>query len=295
MKTREEILSHRSERDEHHFGIQKVKTATEAFDIMDNEWGAMQSYGYIELRIGKNAFLDNIYYIVSKIYRKYLSGEYSEDKFKAALGLNEEYTTDELLDFNFFLYNKENNCYYTSMMEFGDDYMSVLSDRQWDIFFEIYNAYHLDEYAIGIINLLNEKISEEDENFKDGMRAWDYDSYYCDYIYDDWFDDYINLDKKYKIFGYGGEIKYPKVTQGDFRIINHEVTVDGYDRTQDIYGTREEAVEKFIAFYESCKASLIEKHGKDELEQYGIDLNNLGITLRDNSTGEEIRYSQIKS
>lgn len=294
MKTREEILSHRSEKDEYTFGIQKVKTATEAFDIMDNEWGEMQSYGYSELRIGKNAFLDNIYYRTSEIYTKYLTGEYTEDKFKAALGLNDEYTIDELLEFNFFLYNEENNCYYTSMMEFGDDYLSVLSDRQWEIFYEIYDVYRLKDYVTGIINLLTERFAEEDEGFKDGMRAWDSPDYYGDDIYNEWFADYVNLDKKYKLFGYGGKLKYPKVIQGDFRIVNYEVTDDGYDCVQDIYGTKEVAINSFISFYERCKEFLIEKYGSDTLELHGKDLDNLCITLRDNSTGEKILYKQVK-
>ena len=47
---------------------------------------------------------------------------------------NDSKINDYLLDFNFFLYSSNNQRYYTSFMEFKDDFCYLWSERQWSIF-----------------------------------------------------------------------------------------------------------------------------------------------------------------
>lgn len=291
--TRNEILEHRSEKDEYTFGIQKFDNAKDAFDVMDNEWGEMWGHkGFTEIRIGNNAFLDQVYYRVVELFERWLEGEYSEEKFLACLGFNDEYTTDELLNFNFFLYNEENDCYYTSMMEFGDDYNSVLSDRQWKIFYEIYYNYHLNDYVIGIVKLLLDAVLKDMKEWGDGndneneIKAWWCTDSLADLFYDEVYAEHINLDKKNKLFCQHGTLKLPKIIQGKYRIYIDPNLTNGVDWVLDVNSdTKEEAIEYFIKVYEEYR----EKH-LDEWEKFYKN----EIYLRDNSTGEKIYYEQVK-
>lgn len=281
MKTREEILSHRSEKDEYTFGIQRFDNPEDAFNVMDDSY---DPYDGRTVVIGKDKFLDAVFEKTYEVYGKYLTGEYSDDRFRAALGVNDEYTSDDLLDFNFFFYCKENNCYYTSLMEFKDDYMSVLSDRQWEIFYEIYGTLNLRDYVTGIINLINEKLAEKDDEFKDEMIAWGCDDGMAWFAFDDLYPEYINLDKKYQIFGYGGELKYPKIVQNKYRVFVDPNWSGGdmYIKDTDDY---DEAERCLIESSEDC----LRKCGQESWDT----MYKQCFFIRDNSCGEKIYFDRV--
>lgn len=281
MKTKEEILAHRSEKDEYTFGIQKFTNPVDAFNVMGDSY---DPYDGRTVVIGKDKFLDTVFERIYETYGKYLTGEYSEDKFRAALGVNDEYTSDDLLDFNFFFYCEENDCYYTSLMEFKDDYMSVLSDRQWDIFFEIYDTFNLRDYVTGVINLINEKIAEEDDEFKDEMTAWGCSDSMTWMAFEDLLPEYISLDKKYQIFGYGGELKYPKIVQTKYRVFVDPNWSGGkvYIKDTDDY---DEAKRCLIEESEKC----IQKYGQEDWDRFLKD----NFCIRDNSNGKKIYYDKV--
>lgn len=166
----QDLVENRSYKDEHTFGIQKFRSSKEAFDVMDEDWGERNPYGFSHLVVGKESFLQQVYNRIADRYYEYKTGKVDEEKFKRSMGWD-KYVSDYLLSFNFFFYSTENRCYYTSMMEFGDDFNSVLSKRQWKIYFEIFDTYRLSALCKEVVDMLDREVKADygEEPLDDGF------------------------------------------------------------------------------------------------------------------------------
>ena len=72
---------------------------------------------------------------------------------------------DHLLDFNFLLYSEKSKSFYTSRMEFKDDFVYMWSHSQWDIFEELRSLYSFDALvseAERVFNAYYSEIVDED-------------------------------------------------------------------------------------------------------------------------------------
>lgn len=126
-----------AENDEKHYGIQSFDTFEEAFDNIKDGYGVDYDDSNIIImddEMFTEHIVDRIDMMVECDYDGDYNAAYEDCKNKA---LN----TDYLLDFNFFLYSKRNNKFYTSLMEIKDDAMHMWSKRQWAIFHELKESY----------------------------------------------------------------------------------------------------------------------------------------------------------
>lgn len=180
-----DIVKRRDKRSEYTFGIQKFKRAEKAFENMNDDWGERNTDGFAHLVVGEEAFIKQIYFRVVERYYEYKTDKKNRETFEVSMGWDKR-VSDYLLTFNFFFYSKRNKCYYTSMMEFGDDFMSVLSDRQWEIFFEIFDRYRLKYFTKAVVEMLDQEVAN---NYgKEPIDEGFYDMAYNDWLVDH-FDD----------------------------------------------------------------------------------------------------------
>lgn len=130
-----------AENDEKHCGIQSFNTFEEAFDNVKDGYGVNYDDTNIVI-MDDEMFTEHIVCRIDTMVECDYDGDYNAayDDCKKKL-LN----TDYLLDFNFFLYSKRNNKFYTSLMEFKDDAMHMWSKRQWDIFHELKESYGFED------------------------------------------------------------------------------------------------------------------------------------------------------
>lgn len=128
--------------DQFHFGIQKHDNAQSAFKEMSQEWGDGQCEGFEKITIlNDETFEKKIKGRALEMFVKNKYGKLDKKKMDSALGRNSDEITDGLLDFNYFLYSKKAGKFYTSIMDFKDDFVYMWSDRQWKIFHELWGLY----------------------------------------------------------------------------------------------------------------------------------------------------------
>ena len=128
--------------DDRTYGIQAFDTPEEAFGLMASHWSSRSEEDMVILN--DRQFVRTIGERIIRIVVETMLGRVSKEKCKESLGLGLK-INDYLLDFNFFLYSSNNQRYYTSFMEFKDDFCYLWSERQWSIFDELYQTYYFDK------------------------------------------------------------------------------------------------------------------------------------------------------
>lgn len=166
-----DVVARRPKEIEYYVGLQRFRNANDAFKVMDDDWGERNSYGCAHLVVGEDSFLEQIYFKIAERYYEYKTGKVDEDAYTASMGWNEEYHTDYMLTFNFFIRSSKNGYYYTSRMEYGDDFNSVPSDRQWGIYNDLFYSYKMPELAKEITDMLDKEVKADygDEPLDDGF------------------------------------------------------------------------------------------------------------------------------
>ena len=151
--------------DQYYWGIQKFNTAKEAFNVMDGAWGENEVDGETHLEVLTDTTFETI--IKARAFRilcLHKLGKISKDKLDSSLCRADD-INDHLLDFNFLLYSEKSKSYYTSRMEFKDDFVYRWSKRQWKIFDELRHLYLFDALvneAERIFNIYSSEIVDED-------------------------------------------------------------------------------------------------------------------------------------
>lgn len=174
----------KTNKSENYYGIQSYDNPADAFDNMSQLWGECAPEGETNLVIGEKEFFDQIYDRVVLKYAEYKNGKITKDEVTAALNLNPEYTTNYLLDFNFFIHCNRTKTFYTSRMEFKDDNVHIWSDEQWGIYFEIIESFNLNKYIPLIIRHI------EDYMKKKNIKTLEDGDLYDDLLWNDKFDVY---------------------------------------------------------------------------------------------------------
>ena len=128
--------------DDRTYGIQAFDTPEEAFGLMASNWSDRSEEDMVIMN--DQQFVRIIGERIITIVVETMLGRVSKAKCKESLGLGFK-VNDYLLDFNFFLYSSNNQRYYTSFMEFKDDFCCLWSERQWSIFEELYQTYCFDK------------------------------------------------------------------------------------------------------------------------------------------------------
>lgn len=153
-----------AKKDDNYWGIQKFNTAKEAFNVMDGGWGENEVDGETHLEVLTDITFETI--IKARAFRiicLHKFGKISKDKLASSL-CRVYNMNDYLLDFNFFLFSEKSGSYYTSRMEFKDDFVYMWSDSQWDIFEELRSLYSFDalvDEAERVFNAYSSEIVDE--------------------------------------------------------------------------------------------------------------------------------------
>jgi len=155
MRTKEEFENER------YFGIQKFDTFEEAVAVMKGKWGIEGFETQSKLLIAdddifKDAVLLRAIERVCEARLENLDWE----KCKMDLGLSKKKNTDYLLDFDFLLYSKKKNCYFTCRMSFKDDFVYMWNDRQWGYYNELSDLYSFPQIAKKSISLVDSYIKQ---------------------------------------------------------------------------------------------------------------------------------------
>ena len=146
--------------DQYYWGIQKFRAAKEAFKVMDRAWGENEVDGETHLEVLTDiTFEDVIKARAFRILCLHKLGKISKDKLDSSLCRADD-INDYLLDFNFFLYSEKSKSYYTSRMEYKDDFVYLWSKRQWEIFDELRHLYLFDALVNEAERILNDYSSE---------------------------------------------------------------------------------------------------------------------------------------
>lgn len=153
--------------DDRTYGIQAFDTPEEAFGLMAFHW-TDRSYERMFV-LNDRQFIKMIGERIITIIIESLLGRVSKEKCKESLGLSIK-VNDYLLDFNFFLYSSSNRRYYTSFMEYKDDFCYLWSERQWDIYVELYETYHFDELVSQALEFIEENGYLIDEYGEDSLE-----------------------------------------------------------------------------------------------------------------------------
>ena len=153
--------------DDRTYGIQAFDTPEEAFGLMASSW-SNQSAESMQI-LNDRQFARMIEARVITILVEAMLGKVSKEKCKESLGLGLK-INDYLLDFNFFLYSSNNQRYYTSFMEFKDDFCYLWSERQWSIFEELYQTYCFDKLVNYGLEFIEEHSYLIDEYGEDGLE-----------------------------------------------------------------------------------------------------------------------------
>lgn len=132
--------------DQYHWRIQKFENAPDAFNNMSQEWGECACVGFTTLFIlNDESFEKMIKARALHLFVKKNRKEINTRQMNVPLGRNSNKVSGELLDFNYFLYSSRSKLYYTSIMDFHDDHVYLWSDRQWEIFDELWELYSFDD------------------------------------------------------------------------------------------------------------------------------------------------------
>jgi hypothetical protein len=153
--------------DDRTYGIQAFDTPEEAFGLMASSWSSRSEEGMVILN--DRQFIKMIGERIIRIVVETMLGRVSKEKCKESLGLGLK-INDYLLDFNFFLYSSNNQRYYTSFMEYKDDFCYLWSERQWDIYVELYETYHFDELVSQALEFIEENGYLIDEYGEDSLE-----------------------------------------------------------------------------------------------------------------------------
>lgn len=153
--------------DDRTYGIQAFDTPEEAFGLMAFHW-TDRSYERMFV-LNDRQFIKMIGERIIRIVVETMLGRVSKEKCKESLGLGIK-VNDYLLDFNFFLYSSSNRRYYTSFMEYKDDFCYLWSERQWDIYVELYETYHFDELVSQALEFIEENGYLIDEYGEDSLE-----------------------------------------------------------------------------------------------------------------------------
>ena len=105
---------------------------------------------------------------IIKIIVDMMLGKVSKDLCYESLGLADK-TNDYMLDWNFFLYH--NGRFYTSLMEFKDNFCYLWCDRQWDIFEELYQTYSFNDLIDSGVLFVEEHQHIIDEYGEDSLEV----------------------------------------------------------------------------------------------------------------------------
>ena len=157
-----------------YYGIQKFYKPQDAFCTMSDFWGQGMCCGTENLVVGEHHFLERI---LERITVKLFDCEekkVSKENCSYALGTSKLKTLDYLLDFNFFFFSARNQCFYTSRMEFKDDFVYQWNQRQWGYYYEIYSSYHFDKFV--------KYVREEIKRHKMTLGKIDRDYFWDDYL-----------------------------------------------------------------------------------------------------------------
>ena len=153
--------------DDRTYGIQAFDTPEEAFGLMAFHW-TDRSYERMFV-LNDRQFIKMISERIIRIVVETMLGRVSKEKCKESLGLGLK-INDYLLDFNFFLYSSNNQRYYTSFMEFKDDFCYLWSERQWSIFEELYQTYCFDKLVNYGLEYIEEHSYLIDEYGEDSLE-----------------------------------------------------------------------------------------------------------------------------
>ncbi len=153
--------------DDRTYGIQTFDTPEEAFGLMASSWSSRSEEGMVILN--DRQFVRTIGERIIRIVVETMLGRVSKEKCKESLGLGLK-INDYLLDFNFFLYSSNNQRYYTSFMEFKEDFCYLWSEQQWSIFEELYQTYCFDKLVNYGLEFIEEHSYLIDEYGEDGLE-----------------------------------------------------------------------------------------------------------------------------
>ena len=149
------------------FEVKRDETFTVSVKMADS--GDIKSMA-LSLYLDDDAF-ERIIIERSIILRcKHKLGKITEEELMRKLGIGNGMISDYLLDFNFFLFSEKTNRYYTSRMEFRDDRRYRWSKRQWDIYYELYEAFSFDKLVAAAMIIFEKELEDYlNENGEDGM------------------------------------------------------------------------------------------------------------------------------
>lgn len=153
--------------DDRTYGIQAFDTPEEAFGLMASHWSDRSEEGMVILN--DRQFIKIIGERIIRVVVETMLGRVSKEKCKESLGLGLK-INDYLLDFNFFLYSSNNQRYYTSFMEFKEDFCYLWSEQQWSIFEELYQTYCFDKLVNYGLEFIEEHSYLIDEYGEDGLE-----------------------------------------------------------------------------------------------------------------------------
>ena len=153
MRTKEDFENERF------YGIQKFDTFEEAFAVMRGKWGKEGCEPYYNLLLADDEIFKAAVLLraIKRVCEARL-GNLDMKKCKMDLGLSKKNFTDYLLNFDFLLYSKGKNCYFTSRMSFKDDGVSEWNDRQWGYYYELFDLYSFPQIAKDAISLVDSYI-----------------------------------------------------------------------------------------------------------------------------------------
>lgn len=158
--------------DEKFYGIQVFDNPKEAWFVMSSEY-SKECEGLGEGRIfilDDDAFERIIIERSIMLRCKHKLGKITEKELMRKLGIANDMISDYLLDFNFFLFSEKTNRYYTSRMEFRDDRKYRWSERQWGIYYELYDTFSFDKLVAAAMIIFEEELEDYlNEDGEDGM------------------------------------------------------------------------------------------------------------------------------
>ena len=153
--------------DDRTYGIQAFDTPEEAFGLMASSW-SNQSAESIQI-LNDRQFARMIEARVITILVEAMLGKVSKEKCKESLVMSSK-VNDYLLDWNYFLYSSRNQRYYTSLMEFKDDFCYLWSERQWEIYEELYQTYSFNDLIDSGVLFVKEHQHLIDEYGDDSLK-----------------------------------------------------------------------------------------------------------------------------
>lgn len=128
---------------EWYFGLQEHSTAESAFNVIEGDWSDIHGDGdFTKIMIMTDeSFAKVIRSRALDCYLNYRAGEISRDRYRKCVGLHPHCINDYLVDFDFFLWSKKLDKFYTNRATFGDDGCNEWNNRQWSYFDTLNEAF----------------------------------------------------------------------------------------------------------------------------------------------------------